>query len=212
MNIENMSDSEQVEMIKKWWKDYGKAIAIAVAIGLVVGFGWRYWHKYKLEQAQSASLLYQQLSAADYQKQPKVAKTFAERLMKNYSRSPYATFAALWTAKQDVQKNNLAAALANCQWILKNSHVRSLKQIARIRAARILLAQKKPKDAMSILNKVDDKTFKPLIENVKGDIHNAMGNGKAAQKAYQAAKVGMSSSIATTDPLLDMKLAQPMSH
>lgn len=208
----DMTNREQAEMLKKWWKDYGRAIAIAIVIGLIVGFGWRYWHKHQQKQAEQASLLYQSMSALDYQKKPKLARKFAQQLMQDYRRSPYAAFAALWSAKEAVQKNNLAAALANCQWVLKNSKVASFKQIARLRAARILLAQKKSNEALAMLSTVNDKTFEPLIENVKGDIYTAMGNNKAARKAYQAAKVGMSSAIGTTDPLLDMKLAQPISE
>lgn len=209
MNEFNKTDREEVEMLKKWWKDSGKSIAIAIVIGLVVSFGWQGWRKYQRQQKQEASILYQSLSVSDYQKKPKLAEKFAQQLMKDYRRSPYATFAALWSAKEALQKNNLVAALASCQWVLKNSKVSSLQQIARIRAARVLLAQKKPKKAMSILAKVDDETFEPLIENVKGDIYTFMGDSKAAHKAYQAAKIGMSSSINTSDPLLGMKLAQP---
>jgi len=210
MNEFNRTSSEEVEMLKKWWKDYGRAIAIAVAIGLIVGLGWQYWRKHQRQHRQQASFYYQSMSLADYQKKPKLAEKFAKQLMKNYSRSPYATFAALRSAKEALQKNNLASALANYRWVLKNSKVSSLQQIARIRAARVLLAQKKLKAAMSLLSEVDDKTFAPLIENVKGDIYAAMGDSKAAHKAYQAAKMGLSSSINTSDPVLDMKLAQPI--
>jgi len=207
MNDHNMTDTEQVEMLKKWWKDYGKAITLAIVIGLIVGFGWRYWNKHQRHQTEQASLLYQNMSASEYQKKIKRAEGFASQLMKKHRRSPYATYAALWSAKESLQKNNLAAALGYCQWVLKNSKIASFKQIARLRAARILLAQKKPKEAMAMLKVVNDETFDPLVENIKGDIYTAMGDAKAAGKAYLAAKAGMSSSDLSS-PLLDMKLAQ----
>jgi len=208
MNDYNLTDSEQIAMIKKWWKDYGRAIAVAVAIGLIVGFGWRYWSQHKVERAQQASVLYQQLSVADFQKQPKVAMVFANKLKQEYSHSPYASYAAFWAAKKAVNNKNLPLALKNCRWVVTNGRVKSLKQIARIRAARILLAQKKLKAAMTMLDRVNDKTFMPLINNVKGDIYTAMGEHKAARKAFESAKAGMSASIGVVDPLLDMKLAQ----
>jgi len=60
-----------------------------------------------------------------------------------------------------------------------------------------------------MLKKVDEKTFEPSINNVKGNIYMAMGDNLAARKAYRAARDGMVSSINTSDPLLDMHLAQP---
>lgn len=206
----NMTSTEEVEMLKRWWNSYGKAIAIAVVIGLLVGFGWRYWNQYKTKQAAQASVLYQSMTIADYQKKVPLAEKFAGQLMSQYHRSPYATMAALWWAKEAIQQKKLPLALQKYEWVLKHGKLASLKQIAGIRAARVLLAQKKPKEALAMLDEVSDKTFKPLIDSVKGDVYTAMGNAKAARKAYAAAKTGMSSAINTSDPLLEMKLAQPV--
>ncbi len=140
----NMTDSEQVDMIKKWWKAYGRAIAIAVAIGLIVGFGWKYWHQHQNKKAEQASLLYQNMSALAFQKKTKQAEQLSQQLRKEHSNSPYASFAALWSAKEAIAEKNLSSAFENFQWVIKHSHMNSIKQIARIRAARILLARKKP--------------------------------------------------------------------
>ena len=34
-----MTDKEQIQQIKEWWGDQGKWLALAIAIGLALGFG-----------------------------------------------------------------------------------------------------------------------------------------------------------------------------
>ena len=41
--MSNLSNKEQADLVKAFWNDYGRWIAIAIIIGLVLGFGWR-WH------------------------------------------------------------------------------------------------------------------------------------------------------------------------
>lgn len=204
----NMTDKEQVEMIKKWWKDYGRTIAIALIIGLVVAFGWRYYRSHKIRKAQEASVLYGKLGVADSQKKPEVAEKIAAQLMKDYSSTPYATMAALWWAKAYVNEKNYNAALQKSEWALQNSHVKAFKQVARLRTVRILLFQKKPEAALDRLRKVDDKSFQPLIDEIKGDIYTAMNKSEEAAKAYKVSKAGLSAAN-INNPILDMKVSAP---
>ena len=205
----NTTDQEQVEMLKKWWKDYGKGIMIAIVIGLAVGFGWRYWHQQQIQHSEQASIAYQSMMVADVEKQPKVAQKYADQLLKDFRDTSYASMAGLFLARTAVQQNKLPDALARLQEVINKGKVASIKQIARIRAARVLLAQKKLAEALAVLSTVDDKTFEPLIENVKGDIFQAQGKGAAARKSYEAAKTGLST-IGINNPILVMKLAQPL--
>ena len=41
--MNNLSNKEQADLVKAFWNDYGRWISIAILIGLLVGFGWR-WH------------------------------------------------------------------------------------------------------------------------------------------------------------------------
>jgi len=36
------TEDEQVEAIKKWWKENGTSLIVGVVLGLSVLFGWRY--------------------------------------------------------------------------------------------------------------------------------------------------------------------------
>lgn len=205
--MNDLTDKEQIELIKKWCREYGVVIGIAIVIGLAVGFGWRYWHRHKVVKAEQASIIYTEMQNAASQKKFTVAQALAARLMTQYRSTPYAGMGALLSARDAVLQSNLKLALDKLQWVIKNSKMASLKQIARVRAARILLATKQYQAALNILKTVDDPMYQPLIDSVKGDIYRALGKNKLAQQSYQAAKNGFENS-GIVDPFLNMKISE----
>lgn len=205
--MENLSDKEQIELIKKWWREYGVAVMAAVILGLLLGFGWRYWHQHQLKRTTRASMMYQQLQAAADQNQFNAIKPLASQLMNQYDNTPYAGMAALLWAREAVLQGRSKSALTRLQWVIKNSKMASLKQIARLRAARILLAQKRYQLALNDLKTVDDRVYQPMIYNVQGDIYRAMGKKALAEVSYKKAQSGLEAD-GLKDPFLNMKLAE----
>lgn len=205
--IQDLTDKEQIELIKKWWNQYGKIALIAIIVGLAIGFGWRYWRQHKIVQAENASMVYEQLQDAAAQKQFAKTAPLAQKLIKDYRDTPYASMGALIAARDAVLQNNLQLALTKLQWIINNTKSNSLKQIARLRSARILLAQKKYQAAINTLKTVDDPVYRPLINSVKGDIYHAMGKTAQANQFYHAAQSGFEAD-GILDPFLNMKMTQ----
>ncbi len=202
-----VSEKEQLESIQKWWRENGKFLMIAIIIGLAIGFGWRYWRTLSMHRAENASVVYQSVLQADSQNKITTAQGGATILMNDFSSSPYASLSALLFAKEAVAQNALPTALTKLQWVIKNSDQKSLKQIARIDAARILLSQKNTTAAMNELKIVDDKSFLPLVNWVKGDIETQLGNAVAAKQDYLAAKKALAEFPPAND-LLKQQLAQ----
>lgn len=200
------TDSEQIELFKKWWGDYGKWIIIAVVVGLLAGLGWRYWQQQQVEQRQQASLLYQQLIVAERNNTPDAALQMAMEITKRYANMEYAGLANLIAAKIAVAQNNNGLAEQKLQWVIEHSRNASIKQIARLRQARILLSQNKMAQAQQLLTIVDDKTFQPAIDEIQGDIYTALGDTAKARQSYQAAQAGFSA-VLGEDMLLSLKLA-----
>jgi predicted negative regulator of RcsB-dependent stress response len=203
---EYLSDKEQIELFKKWWKDYGRGIALAVIVGLGVGFAWRYWHSRQIQNEANASELYQQALFFDEKGDVTSAAQNATKLSDQFPSSPYSALAALLLAKDAVANNNLTMALVKLNWVIANSKEARLRQIARIRAARIFTAQKQFDQATAILARIDDKAFSPMIAEVRGDILTAQGRKMEAGKEYDLAKKGMQDA-GVQDPLLQMKIA-----
>lgn len=183
-----ISEKEQLESLRKWWNEHGKLIAIAIVIGLCGGFLWKYWRNVEVRYAENAAMLYQSVLNADAKNDTVTAQGGAKILMERYTHSPYASMAALLSAKESIVKNDLSAALTDLQWVIHHSKQKRLQQMARLDAARILLSQQKPALAMQQLKTVDDKSFQPLIDWVTGDINAAEGNKIAADTAYRKAK------------------------
>jgi len=202
-----MSDKDQIQMIKDWWKKYGTTIVLSIVVVFGISFGWRYWHYYKNKQAQQASVLYEQMLSARAAQKTTDFKLFAEHLIKDYSSTPYATLASFMLAKEAVSSKNLFNAQQNLQWVIKHADNVSFKQIARIREARILLAKKQLQQALQLLQHVDDKALMPEISETIGDIYVAQGNKARALQEYKKALSGVSQS-SVMRPVLEMKINQ----
>ena len=49
-----LSEKEQIERIRAWWKENGAWIIVGIGIGVLGLAGWNWWKAHKLEQAESA--------------------------------------------------------------------------------------------------------------------------------------------------------------
>jgi len=203
-----VSEKEQLEVIKKWWHEYGKWIAMAVVVGALLGVGWRYFHGITIRRLENASQIYQSVLDADQQSQFNTSQNGATILMKNFAHTPYAGLSALLWAKEAVAKNQLDVALSKLTWVIDHASSFRQKQIARILAARILLSQNKTPEAASVLTIVNDKDFLPLIHWVRGDIASKMGQSTLAKTDYQRAKNALSD-MPFAQEILSKQLAQP---
>src|SRR3989338_10730442 len=181
-----VSEKEQIESIKKWWQENGKFLALAILMGLIIGFGWRYWHTMERNRAENASIIYQSILNADAKKQFTTAQGGSDILMQHFSSFPYASLAALVWAKEAVSQNNLSVALSKLQWVIDHGEPSALRSVAAINTARILLSQHKPQAALSMVNKITDTHFEPLVNWIKGDSEAQLGDVKKSQAYYQS--------------------------
>lgn len=202
----NLSEKEQVDLVKKWWNNYGISIVIAIIIGVGLGYGWRYYKSYHQQRAEQASSLYQQAFNLVAAKTFTAVPNYTAAIIKQYPSSPYAVLSKMLLAKIAVSHNKYALAKQDLQWALKHSKIASLKQIARIRIAAIDLQLAQADDALKVLKTVDDKTFMPMINSLIGDAYHKQGNMKKAQDYYQKAQSGYSS-LGINNQIVTMKLA-----
>lgn len=202
-----ISNKEEMQIIKGWWREYGYYLVFTVVIFLVINFGWRYWHNYKRSQLASSSVIYMQMLSSLGQKKNEEVKLFGERLIKNYTRTPYSSLAALLLAKEAVQKGDLKLAQEKLQFVIKKAPNKKIRELARIRTARILIAMEKPKEALVLLSKVSDKDYTANVSEVFGDALLALDNVKDAKRAYRKAE-HLTKDKSLPLPLLKMKLQQ----
>ncbi len=166
-----LTDDEQVEQLKQWWKDYGKTALIGILIALAVIFGWRGWQRYETNQSLSASLIYDNVINSASSHDEKGVQQATKLLINKYERTPYAAMAALVLGQQDIKHGNLTQAQANYIWAMKNTNSDTIKQIARLRVARVMIEREHAQLALSTLSKVDDAAYEPLINLVQGEAY-----------------------------------------
>jgi len=107
-------------------------------------------------------------------------------------------------ARDAILKKNYPEAEKQFNWVIDNSKINSIRQIARIRLARVFIAEKKPKDAVNELQTVEDKSFDGLTDEVRGDAYLAMNNTEMARQSYQHALAELPNADVIR-PLLRMK-------
>lgn len=201
----HVSDIEQIEQFKQWWHQYGKLILVVVLIGFVSSWGWRAWQKQHERLLQTASVVYERLLTSVIRDDQVTVQKQASRLFKHYPHTPYAQLAALILARKAVYDGDLEEAKLKLNWVVKHGETPALKELARIREARVLAATGKTKDALALLDKVDDKAYLPLVQETKGDIYVLMNNKAAARAAYQEA-LKILPAYEIMQPLILMKL------
>lgn len=198
------SDEEQVAALKQWWDKNGTTLIIALVIFLAGVLGFRSWQDYKTSQGESASVIYQQMSD-QLESDPDKAMELGLRVVGDYPSSGYASMASLAMGKITLQRGELDASAAHFSSVMKGAGNPELKQIARLRLARILLAQDNFDEAMNTISVGEPGSFRAEYDEVKGDIYLAQGNRQEAREAYANALSGYGN-VTSKRELMQMKV------
>jgi predicted negative regulator of RcsB-dependent stress response len=196
------SDEEQIEALKNWWKENGNSLLMGVVIVLVVLFGSRQWQGAQLAKAEEASELYDsifQLSALN-QTSVITESTIAElessneQLRSDYTDSIYARYGALIMASMYVNQEAYEQAANELNWVLDNPDLGFMKSAeeelfltARLRLARVRLAQGMAQEALDLVTAVEPGGLEAGYSEVQGDAYLQLGQAEQARSAYQRA-------------------------
>jgi len=183
----NLSEEEQVEALKKWWKENGRSMIVGVVLGLGGVFGWQAWNEHQRDVADGASARFEQLSLAAGAGNSESAAAQAESLIQDFNGSAYATFAALELAKIKLAEGDGAGAEAQLTWVMENSGDASFRQIARLRLARLMFGAGKLDEARSVLSKAGNDNFQGEFAELRGDLARKDGDDGTARDAYREA-------------------------
>jgi predicted negative regulator of RcsB-dependent stress response len=197
------TEEEQLEALKRWWKENGTSTVVGIAIGIAVIVGWNYWREHKQEQANQASAVYDQLLKAAETDQKESVDKLAKRLQEQYVNSNYAAYGGLFQAKVKVQQGDLAAAKEILKKIAAGKD-KELSHIAKIRLVKLMLASGEYEQGLQVINDVDQAAaakFSDNYDELVGDLYVALERLDEARTAYQKAlKNGYQS------PLLQLKI------
>lgn len=182
---ENETEQQQIEALKKWWKENGSSIITGAVLGLAALFGYRAWDAYQVRTAENASGHYAYMMAGLERNNAALVTEKAGVLIADFSSTPYATLAAFALAKLKIGENDLDAAQAQLQWALDNTASEEFRDTARARLSRVLIAKGELDAAESLLSQpASGEAFEMYFSEIRGDIYMARGDSEAASKAY----------------------------
>jgi len=181
------SEQEELEALKKWWSDNGRAVVVGLVIGLGGVFGWTTWQARVEATAEQLSVLYEGMIDAAASGNDEVALLQAESIIADHPDSEYAALAGLVAAKSALASGRDADAERLLAWVADNADADQLRDVARIRSARLLLAAGRDDAGLDVLDKVDTAAFAATVSELRGDILTTKGDTQAAADAYRAA-------------------------
>lgn len=196
------TENEQVDALRRFFIENGKALAIGVVIGIGALLGWRYWQNHQQAEMTGASQSYQQASEAltgGKADGVALAEKFIEKNANNYG-----VLAALQLAQHEVDQKNFAKAEQQLAWAQGQTKDENLKSLIDLRLARVQLQENKLDDALKTLDLIKATGWVAMAQDIRGDVLVKKGDVKGAREAYSK---GLASDASQSlQSLLRMKL------
>jgi predicted negative regulator of RcsB-dependent stress response len=181
------TEEEQIEAFRAWWKEYGAYVIGGVVLGGLVLFGINYQGSARLAAQQEASTLYDQLTDEVVDGDLEAAEALASQLAEEYSNTAYVAQSKLAMARLYMDENRDEDAASTLRSLIELDGVDELKQIARLRLAKVLLYQGKADEALQVVDQSQTEAFAARFAEVRGDAHTQLEDFEAARAAYQDA-------------------------
>ncbi|WP_070962542.1 YfgM family protein [Vibrio sonorensis] len=181
------TEEQQVEAIKEWWKENGKAVILGAVLGLGGLFGWQYYDKSVISSQEAASEAYNQALDALAAKGTE-GISGVQSFIESNKDSEYSVLAALQLAKVQVEANQLDEALAQLEWAKENSKDAALSAVVHYRLARVKAEQGNFDQAIADLAGITDASWTGRVAELRGDILLRKGDQEAAYTAYTEAQ------------------------
>ena len=183
MEIYNNED-DQVDAIKRFFAENGKALAVGVILGIGALVGWRYWNSHQVDSARESSVAYENAVSSLSSGKPEAlasAQKFAAE-----TKNTYGAFASLELAQAFVDKNDLAQAEKQLQQGLAAASDENLKSVINLRLARVQLQMKQADAALKTLEGVKGEGWTAIVADLRGEILLSKGDKQGARAAWEA--------------------------
>jgi predicted negative regulator of RcsB-dependent stress response len=200
------SDSEQWEWLKTKIREYGAWVVGGVLLGGLLVGGYFTWQSHVDNVAQVASRKYEEVREAFAKGDRTRALLTLGELERDYASTPYVDQAKLTAARAYVESGELDKAASELTKVATGSKDADLARIARLRLARVQIAQKKPDEALATLGALEPGAFEPRYHETRGDAYYAKGDKASALKEYRTARATDLEGLGDRS-LLDLKIS-----
>jgi predicted negative regulator of RcsB-dependent stress response len=185
--VEDLTDNEREEQLRRWWSENWLWIIGGVALGLALLAGWQYWQRARIERAESDAAAYAAVIDALGRNDRDAATAKAKELRDARPESAYADQADLALARAAVGQRQFDDAAERLKRVADGSRDPELRLVARTRLARVMIEQGKHDEALGLLDPASAGAFAARFHEIRGDAYAAKGDPQAARGAYDAA-------------------------
>ena len=185
------NENEQVDAVKRFFAENGKALIVGVVLGIGALVGWRYWSNQQVENAGAASLSYQTLSSEIQADKPQTLEALQKFAADN--NNIYGSLASLELAQQYADKNELDKAATQLESGLSNTKDVNLQALIDLRLARIQIQQKQSDAALKTLDNIKGESWAALVADLRGEALLSKGDKQGARDAWSQGLLTQSS-------------------
>lgn len=176
------NDNEQVDAVKRFFAENGKALVVGVVLGIGALVGWRYWNGHQVESSMASSLEYQTVTDAVRADQPATLSA-AEKFAAS-TKNTYGALASLELAQKYADSNDLAKAAAQLQQGLSSTSDANLQALINARLARIQIQQKQSDAALKTLDSIKGEGWVAIVADLRGEALLSKGDKQGARDAW----------------------------
>ena len=120
------TEEQQVEALKRWWADNGRAVLFGIGLGLVLIFGWRAWQGHQVSVAQEASSAYTKvMESLENDDNGEAFLSQVQAIKSDHGGTSYAAMASLAEARYHVEQNNLDGAEESLRWTVIRARLKN---------------------------------------------------------------------------------------
>jgi predicted negative regulator of RcsB-dependent stress response len=185
--VEDISDNEREEQLRRWWSENWLWIVGGIALGLGALAAWQYWQSSRLQAAEQHEATYLSVLDSLNANDAAAGAKKADELRATQPKSPYADQSDLALARALVDQQKFDEAAQRLRKVADASRDPQLRQVALTRLARVLAEQGKHEDALKLLDVSKAGAFAPVYHDIRGDVLAAKGDATGARKEYDAA-------------------------